>query len=91
MQTDYTKIPHIYIDINKKCFELIILYLYINPAQVKIILCLLIKKQDNHIKNSVNSSKVASLTMKYQASVQQQEKIHDVQQQIPFNTFMFKG
>ena len=38
---------------------------------MKIILCLLIKKlQDDHIKTSVNASKVASLTMKYQASVQ---------------------
>ena len=40
---------------------------------MKIILCLLIKKhQDDNIKTSVNASKLASLTMKYQGSVQQQ-------------------
>ena len=62
-------------------FELII-YL---PAEVKIILPLLTKKhQYDHIKTSVNTSKVASLTMKYQASVQQQQTIHDVQQQIHY-------
>ena len=52
---------------------------------MKIILYLLIKKhQDDQIKTIVNASNVASLTIKYQGSVQQQQTIRDVQQQIDY-------